>query len=88
MAADVLRALIGITTAGAGRANECQTDRSIVRLVRTVLAVCENRCAERAALIRKIDPLMRANFKLTFSCVRSLNRTDVPVVSCQLVCCG
>src|SRR6185295_10980979 len=87
VSADILRALIGVTAARPGRTNECQPDRSIIRLVRTILAVGENCRAEGPALICKIDPLVRADLKLPFGCVRSLNRTDVPVVGCKLVCC-
>src|SRR5690349_11066269 len=83
--AEVLRALIVISPARAGSANEGEADGVVVRFIGCVLAIGENRRAIAATLIREIDPLVRSNFKLARLFVWTLNRTHVPVVSRHLV---
>ena len=51
VAAKVLGALIRKTAARSGRADKSQTNRLVVRLVRTILAIGQDGDSERAALV-------------------------------------
>src|SRR5262245_31980852 len=87
VAADVLRALIRKASAlGPWRANERQTNRLVIRFVRSIFTVCQYGYAECSILVCQIDPLMRSNLKLALGLVWPLNRANIPIVSCQIVC--
>ena len=83
--ANVLRSLIRITAARSGRANQSQSQRLVVRFVRGVLAIGQNRRTVSAGFVRQVDPLMRRNFELALFFVRPLNRADVSIVSRQII---
>src|SRR2546429_158083 len=85
MTADVLSALVCITAARSRGADERQSDRLIIRFVRSVFAIGQNRDAIRAALVGEIDPLMRSDLELSLFFIRALDGPDVPVVSRQIV---
>src|SRR5882724_3684180 len=85
MPADVLRSLVYITAPSSRSANQSQSQCLIIRLIRSILTVSQNRRAERAGLIGQVDPLVRSDFELTLFGSRSLHRADVPVVGGQLV---
>src|SRR5690349_12404454 len=82
MPAPILRRLICVTSAwaDAGRAQQRQAQRLVVRLIRAVLAIGQNRYAKRAAAIREIEPLMRRHLKLSLVVIAAFDRADVPVV--------
>src|SRR5207248_5454946 len=82
---DVLRSLIRITAARSGRANQSQSQRLVVRFVRGVLAIGQNRRTVSTAFVCQIDPLMRRDFELTLFLVRPLDRANVPIVSRQII---
>src|SRR5712671_6379879 len=83
--AEILCALVSISTASSGCAQERQTDRPIVGFIGSVLAVSQQSHAEGATLVSQIDPLMRSNFELSLFFIRPLNRADIPVVRRQIV---
>src|ERR1043165_1888332 len=85
----VLRRLIRVTRAWSNsrRAQQRQSQRIVIRLVRTVLAIGKDGDATRAAAIREIEPLMRRHFKLALVVIAALDRSDVPIVS-RLIVCG
>src|SRR5438552_674170 len=82
--APVLRGLIGVRSSvaftDAGRADESEVDGFVVRFIRTVLAIRQNRGAIGSALIGEINPLVGRNFKPPVKCCRPLNGADVPIV--------
>src|SRR5439155_13298829 len=65
MAANVLSALICITTARSRCAEKRQADRLIIRFIRSIFAIGQNRHAVRATLVGEIDPLMRGDLELS-----------------------
>src|SRR2546422_3155101 len=85
MTANVLSALIRVATARAGRANQRQADRLIVRFIRSILAVGQQSHTIRATLVGEIDPLMRGDLELSLFFIRALDGPDVPVVSRKIV---
>src|ERR1700722_5546016 len=82
---EILRALVGITAASAGRPNQSQPDGVVIRLVRSILVVGQNRRAKRATHVGQIDPLVRRNFKFFWLGTRTIDRPDIPVISRHLV---
>src|SRR5205823_3181787 len=64
VATNVLGPLICITAARAGRANQGESQRLVIRFVGRVLTISQNRRAVGAILVREIDPLMRGDFEL------------------------
>src|SRR5713101_4226737 len=68
MVTQVLRGLIAVTRAWAEtrRAHERKPQGVIIGFVGSVLAICQHRDAESAALVSQIDPLMRRHFEFLF----------------------
>src|SRR5215472_13075937 len=88
MMTQILRTLVGVTSAGSRSSNERQTQSVVVGLVRSIFAVSQHGHAVTSCLIGEIDPLVRGDFKLAFILVRPLDRSDIPVVGGQLVGCA
>src|SRR5262245_40407596 len=82
---DILRALIVISAASSGGSDKRQAQSLVVRFVGGILAIGEHRSAVSAALVSKVDPLMRSHLKLPLFFIRTLNRADVPVVRGEIV---
>src|ERR1035441_7665728 len=80
MVSEVLGALVRIAAPRAGSPNQRQPDGMIVRLVRSILAICQDGGAELAAHVRQVDPLVRRHFELLGLRAGPLDRADVPVV--------
>ena len=68
VAADILSALVVITAGGARRPDKREPDGVVIRLVRSVLAVGENRSAKLTAHVCQINPLVRGHFKFSRLC--------------------
>src|SRR5881628_3004557 len=64
MATEVLCALIRIATARSRRAYQSQTQSSVVRFVRGVLAIGEHRHTIGSISVGEVDPLVRGDFEL------------------------
>src|SRR5438270_3530197 len=84
MTTNVLSALVCITAARSWGADERQSDRLIIRFVRSIFAISQNRHAIRAALVGEIDPLMRGDLELSLLFIWTLDGPNVPVVSRQI----
>src|ERR1039458_6095476 len=85
MMTKILSALVRITSACPGRSNQRQSNRMIVRLIRSVLAVSQNCCPERATRIGQIDPLVCRHFELLWLRTGPLDRANIPVIGRHLV---
>src|ERR1043165_8452941 len=83
MSSPILRRLIAITSAwtNPGRTQQRKPQRLVIRFVRAVLTIRQNRHAESSAAIRQVEPLVRRHLKLPLIIVAALDRADVPVVS-------
>src|SRR5580693_1777698 len=79
--AEILTALIGIAAFYAGSADQREAQSVVGRFVGGVFVIGENCCAEGAAGVGEIDPLMRSNFKLALFFVGALDGADIPIVS-------
>src|SRR5437588_4166854 len=64
----------------AGRVDQSQAQRIVVRLVRTIFAIGKNGDAEIPALIGEVKPLMRRNFEFLRIVIAALDGPYVPVI--------
>src|ERR1700733_8881567 len=83
--AEILTALIGISAFYAGSADESETQSIVRGFVRGILVIRENCCAESAAGVGEIDPLMGGNFKLALFFIGALDGADVPIVGSHFI---
>ena len=85
VATNVLGGLVCIGAACSRSTQQRQPYCLIVRFVRSILTIGQQRNSIRATLVREIDPLMRGDLELSLFFVRPLDGSDVPVVSRQIV---
>src|ERR1700677_398704 len=76
----VLRRLVGVSTARARRPDQSQAEGVVVGLVRSVFAVGQYRGAPRAACVGQIDPLMRKYFEFLGLRIRALDGSQAQVI--------
>src|SRR5262245_58799821 len=85
MTPKILRSLVAVTAARAGRVDQRQPQRTVVRFVRSILGVIEQRGAVGSIGTRQVDPLMLRNFVLLRLVVAALDRAHGDVVRCLRV---
>src|ERR1700730_1154807 len=82
---NILRTLVGVSTARSRRADQSQANGVVVRFVRSVLAIGQDGDAELAVHIGQVNPLVRRHFKPLRLGGWPLDRANVPVVGCHLI---
>src|SRR5260370_19664048 len=82
----ILRGLIAVAPAVAfaqtRSVDQRETQRVVVRFIGAVFAVGKHGHTVSSALVGKIEPLVRSNFKFLFIIVAALHCTDIPIVGC------
>src|SRR4029453_13301111 len=78
--AQILSALVCISTTGSGCSQQSKPQGFVVMLFGKVLAIRQPRNPVRPPLIGKIDSLIRSNLELSLLSTGSLNCADVPVI--------
>src|SRR5207302_10107530 len=69
-----------VAVSKAGRVDQSQAQRIVVRLVGAIFAIGKNGDAEISALIGKVKPLMRRNFEFLRIVIAALDGPYVPVI--------
>ena len=82
---DILRALIWITAARSGSADQREPDGVVVRLIRSVFAIGQDCSAKLAAHVGQVNPLVRRHFELLGLCRGPFDRANVPVIRSHLI---